>query len=154
MKAFFIAAILAVAFFIGLGTYHQEANAGTPSVSHSVSAHSGGASASTSASIADPWTDGESYTGGGNAVVGMSASTGDFFGSDSESSRGGYDSSPISVTIESTSFLGIVVLYQSSSGPSTSVSAYSGEYVSSSSAYTSGYVYMSSTTEKDDYWPD
>lgn len=154
MKVFFRAVILVLAFFIGLGMYHQETNAGEPSTSHSASANSGGASASTSASIGHPWTEGESYTGHGNAVAGLSASTGDFFGSDSASSRGAYDDCQVSVTIESYTFLGVVILYESSSGPSASVSAYSGEYVDSSSAYTSGYVYMSSTTEASDYWPD
>lgn len=154
MKVFFRAAILVIAFFIGLGLYHQVADAGEPSTSHSASADSGGASASTSASISRPWTEGENYTGHGNAVVGLSASTGDFFGSDSASSRGGYDDCQVSVTIKSRTLFGVAILYPSSSGPSTSVSAYSGEYLDSSSAYTSGYVYMLPTTEDSDYWPD
>jgi len=156
MRNFFFAATFVVAFSIGIGIYNHGASAGDPSISIHVSANSGGAKAYPYPSISGPWTEGESYTGHGTALATLRGSIGDFFDSGSEAgTRWDYDDAGISVTIKPRiNFAGIRVLYEDRSYPYASVSAYSGEYLDETTAYSWGWIYMYPSTDGSDYWPD
>ena len=156
-KVFFVGLTLLVTVFsLSLTFYNQYVSAGIPSIDHNVRAGAGGAEAYPYPSISGPWTEGESYDGHGTALAAQSASVGDFHGSESEAyNRWDYDNDEISVTIKTfIDFAGIRILYQSRSYPYAAVWAYSNEYVDEATAYSSGWIYMSSTTDDSDYWPD
>lgn len=154
MRSIFVAATLVVAFFLGLGVYNHIASAGDPSITHHVGAGSWGAEAYPSPSISSPWTEGESYTGHGTALAALRGSFGDFFYPDSEAvTRWDFEDKGISVTIESRSIFGGKWLYEKRSYPYAVVYTYLGEYLDGASAYSSGWIYMYSSTDDWDNWP-
>lgn len=155
MKSFFVAITLVITCFIGLETYNQKVSAGEPSISHSASAESWGATGSTSVGLGSPWTEGETYTGHGSVTVGIAV---EWHGMNPEDPYfyGGYDDGENRVEVKTfIDFLGIKILYLSTDSPS----AYAypldwDERVTEASAYVSGWLYMLSPDPESDTWPD
>ena len=144
-------------FSLYLSVYIRGVSAGMPGIEHKVRAGAGGAEAYPYPSISGPWREGERYDGHGTALAAMAVSTGDFHGMGSGSdayNRWDYDNDEIKVTIKTfIDIFGIKLLFEERSYPKAEIWAFSGEYVDESTAYSSGWIYMLTTTDDSDHWP-